>query len=160
MNTAIESTTPTVETATVDYKLEVLVIPVSDVDRAKAFYADTLDWRLDADFPLREGWRVIQVTPPGSKASIIFGEGVSDAQPGSYSRLVLAVSDIEVAIADLTARGIEVAGPFVSSPFDRDGDTVPGIDPERTSYKTYASFRDPDGNGWVLQELTTRLPGR
>jgi catechol 2,3-dioxygenase-like lactoylglutathione lyase family enzyme len=160
MNTLTQPTIQTLETATVEYKLEVLVIPVSDVDRAKAFYAETLGWRLDADFPIRDGFRVVQVTPPGSTASVIFGDGVSDAQPGTYSRLVLAVHDLEQAREDLSTRGVDVSEPFHSSGFDRDGDVLPGLDPERKSYSSFASFRDPDGNGWLLQELTDRLPGR
>ena len=138
-------------TGTVDYKLEVLTIPVSDVDRAKAFYA-SLGWREDADFPIRPDFRVIQMTPPGSSSSIIFGSGVTAAQPGSYEGLVLAVYDIEAAREDLIARGVEVSEIFHSSIFDRYGERVDGLDPERQSYKSAASFQDPDGNTWTLQE--------
>ena len=144
---------------TVDYKLEVLTIPVTDVDRAKAFYA-SLGWREDADFPIRPDFRVIQMTPPGSLASVIFGSGVTAAQPGSYEGLVLAVYDIEAAREDLIARGVEVSEIFHSSLFDRYGTRVNGLDPERNSYKSAASFQDPDGNTWFLQEIQQRLPGR
>ena len=150
------------EPGTVDYKLEVLTIPVSDVDRAKAFYA-SLGWREDADFPIRDGFRVIQMTPPGSPTSVIFGEGVTAAQPGSYESLVLAVYDIEAARADLIARGVAVSEVWHGrSGFDRFGDAErePGRDPEGTSYGSWASFSDPDGNSWLLQEIQTRLPGR
>ena len=136
-----------------------LTIPVADVDRAKAFYA-SLGWREDADFPIRPDFRVIQMTPPGSSASVIFGSGVTAAQPGSYERLVLAVYDIEAAREDLIARGVEVSEIFHSSLFDRYGERRDGLDPERNSYKSAASFRDPDGNTWFLQEIQQRLPGR
>ena len=144
---------------TVDYKLEVLTIPVSDVDRAKAFYA-SLGWREDADFPIRDDFRVIQMTPPGSPTSVIFGSGVSAARPGSYENLILAVYDIEAAREDLIARGVEVSGFFHSSAFDRYGERVEGLDPERKSYSSFLSFQDPDGNTWTLQEIQQRLPGR
>jgi catechol 2,3-dioxygenase-like lactoylglutathione lyase family enzyme len=147
------------QSGTVDYKLEVLTIPVSDVDRAKAFYA-SLGWREDADFPIRPDFRVIQMTPPGSSASVIFGSGVTAAQPGSYEGLVLAVYDIEAAREDLIARGVDVSEIFHSSLFDRYGERVAGLDPQRQSYKSAASFQDPDGNTWYLQEIQQRLPGR
>ncbi|WP_208247482.1 VOC family protein (plasmid) [Rhizobium sp. T1470] len=151
-----------------EMKLEVIVIPVSDVDRAKHFYGN-LGWRLDADFAGSDDYRVIQLTPPGSGASVIFGRHVTAAAPGSAQGLYLIVSDIEAARSDLLARGVEV-----SEAFHHAGDTyagpdepylfgrrrVRGPDPERTSYRTYASFSDPDGNGWLLQEVTARLPGR
>jgi catechol 2,3-dioxygenase-like lactoylglutathione lyase family enzyme len=159
MSTLTRSSIRPPATGTVEYKLEVLVIPVSDVDRAKAFYA-ALGWREDADFPIRDGFRVIQMTPPGSPTSVIFGDGISDAAPGTYSRLVLAVYDLDAARADLLSRGVEVSEIFHSSGFDRDGERVYGPDPERKSYSSWASFADPDGNGWLLQEIQTRLPGR
>jgi catechol 2,3-dioxygenase-like lactoylglutathione lyase family enzyme len=147
---------------TVDFKLEVLVLPVSDVDRAKRFYA-SLGWREDADFPIRDDFRVIQMTPPGSSTSIIFGTGVSAAEPGSAGPLVLAVYDIEAARAELAARGAEVSEVFHGrSGFDLNG-TAPrlsGPDPDGSSYKSLVSFSDPDGNRWLLQEIKTRLPGR
>ena len=138
-------------------KLEVVVIPVSDVDRAKRFYGG-LGWRLDADFVVGDTFRVVQFTPPGSPCSIHFGTGVTSAAPGSARGLYLVVSDIEAARAELVGRGVDV-----SEVFHRAGPGKPplsGPDPERRSYFSYATFSDPDGNGWLLQEVTTRLPGR
>jgi catechol 2,3-dioxygenase-like lactoylglutathione lyase family enzyme len=138
-------------------KLEVVVIPVSDVDRAKRFYGD-LGWRLDADFVVGEEFRVVQFTPPGSPCSIHFGIGVTSAVPGSAHGLYLVVSDIEASRAELIDRGVDV-----SEVFHRAGPGKPpvsGPDPARRSYFSYAAFSDPDGNGWLLQEVTTRLPGR
>jgi catechol 2,3-dioxygenase-like lactoylglutathione lyase family enzyme len=142
---------------TVDMKLEVVVIPVSDVDRAKRFYGD-LGWRLDADFVVGDTFRGVQFTPPGSPCSIHFGIGVTSAAPGSARGLYLVVSDIEAARAELVNRGVEV-----SEVFHRDGPGKPplnGPDPARRSYFSYATFSDPDGNEWLLQEVTTRFPGR
>jgi catechol 2,3-dioxygenase-like lactoylglutathione lyase family enzyme len=150
------------EAGTIDYKLEVLVLPVSDVDRAKDFYA-ALGWREDADFPIRDDFRVVQMTPPGSPTSVIFGSGVTGAVPGSYEALVLAVYDLDAARADLVGRGADVSEIWHGrSGFDHDGSTPrePGRDPSGASYTSWASFRDPDGNGWLLQEIQTRLPGR
>jgi catechol 2,3-dioxygenase-like lactoylglutathione lyase family enzyme len=141
----------------VDMKLEAVVIPVSDVDRAKRFYGD-LGWRLDADFVVGEGFRAIQFTPPGSPCSIHFGKGLTSAAPGAVVGLFLVVSDIEAARATLLGRGVEV-----SEVFHQAGPGQPpmkGPDPERRSYTSYASFSDPDGNSWLLQEVTVRLPGR
>ncbi len=155
------------KTAAVDMKLEIIVIPVSDVDRAKAFYA-RLGWRPDADFA-GEGWRVIQFTPPGSPASVIFGKNVTAAAPGSAQGLYLVVSDIETARNDLIARGVKVSEAFHGAgdvhagpdePYLFGSKRVSGADPQRGSYRSFASFSDPDGNGWLLQEITTRLPGR
>ena len=152
----------------VDLKLEVVVIPVSDVDRAKAFYA-RLGWRLDADFASGDEWRVIQFTPPGSACSVIFGKNVTPAAPGSTRGLYLIVSDLEVARQDLLARGVEVSEPFhgggdvhvgPDEPYLFGSVRVSGADPKRGSYSSFASFSDPDGNGWLFQEITTRLPGR
>lgn len=146
-----------VAASTVDQKLEVVVIPVSDVDRAKQFYGG-LGWRLDADFVVGDDFRGVQVTPPGSAASVHFGLGLTTATPGSASGLYLVVSDIEAARAELVRRGIEVG-----EIFHRAGPGKPAIsgpDPERRSYFTYATFRDPDGNEWLLQEVTARFPGR
>ncbi|MFE6922986.1 VOC family protein [Nocardia sp. NPDC057663] len=147
-----------------DMKLEVVVLPVADVDRAKAFYVDRLGFRLDADFPVDEGYRVVQVTPPGSKCSIIFGTAVATAAPGSLHGLHLIVTDIEQAVVALTGRGIEVEGPFrdATGVFHHPGTEhrVPGADPQRRSYGSFAAFADPDGNGWFLQEVTQRAPGR
>jgi catechol 2,3-dioxygenase-like lactoylglutathione lyase family enzyme len=144
-------------------KLEVVVLPVSDVDRAKDFYK-TLGWRLDADFVTSEDFRVVQLTPPGSEASIIFGTGVTLAAPGSVQSLYLIVYDIEAARAELVARGVEVSEVFhdIGGVFHHAGTEgrVPGPDPERRDYASFASFSDPDGNGWVLQEVKTRAPGR
>jgi len=146
-----------------DTKLEVVVLPVSDVDRAKRFYQE-LGWREDGDFVVDENFRVVQMTPPGSPASIIFGKGVTDAAPGSVRDLVLAVDDIEKARAELAGRGADISevyhdagGIFYHA---GTGSRVPGPDPARGTYASFASFSDPDGNGWVLQEVTTRLPGR
>ncbi|MBD2247850.1 VOC family protein [Nostoc sp. FACHB-888] len=146
-----------------DMKLEVVVIPVADVDRSKDFYK-TLGWRLDADFPGENGFRVVQFTPPGSQASIIFGKGVSLAEPGSVQGLYLIVYDIEAARAELVERGVEVSEVFhdIGRIFHHAGTEgrVPGPDPKRGDYASYASFSDPDGNGWILQEVRVRLPGR
>jgi catechol 2,3-dioxygenase-like lactoylglutathione lyase family enzyme len=151
---------------TVPFRLEVVVVPVADPDRAKNFYLG-LGWRLDADFAGEEGYRVLQVTPPGSTTSIIFGSGVTAAQPGSFDGLLLVVDDIETARADLLARGAEVseafhdAGGGLGGGFHiGDAQRAPGLDPERRSYASYASFNDSEGNRWVLQEITERLPGR
>jgi catechol 2,3-dioxygenase-like lactoylglutathione lyase family enzyme len=148
---------------TVDMKLEVVVLPVSDVDRAKRFYGG-LGWRLDADVVTGKDFRVIQFTPPGSPCSIIFGTGVTSAAPGSAQGLHLIVSDIEAARAELVDRGVAVSELFhdVGGVFHHAGDEgrVPGPDPKRSSYGSFASFSDPDGNGWLFQEVTARLPGR
>ena len=138
-------------------KLEVVVIPVSDVDRAKRFYGD-LGWRLDADFVVGDAFRVVQFTPPGSSCSIHFGIGVTSAAPGSARGLYLVVSDIGSARAELVDRGVDVG-----EVFHRAGPGQPpvsGPDPARRSYFSYATFSDPDGNEWLLQEVTTRFPGR
>jgi catechol 2,3-dioxygenase-like lactoylglutathione lyase family enzyme len=142
----------------VDMKLEVIVIPVSDIDRAKGFYGG-LGWRLDADFAAGD-FRVIQFTPPGSSCSVHFGTarpGINPAAPGSSQGLYLIVSDIEAARADLVARGVEVSEVFHRAGRDS---RLSGPDPARTSYGSLAAFSDPDGNGWLLQEVTARLPGR
>ncbi len=152
---------------TVDMKLEVVVIPVSDVDRAKRFYGG-LGWRPDADFAAGD-WRVIQFTPPGSPCSVIFGTNVTAAAPGSAQGLYLIVSDIEAARADLLARGVAFGEVFhgagdvhagADEPYLSGTRRVGGPDPKRGSYGSYASFKDPDGNGWLFQEITARLPGR
>lgn len=140
-----------------DFKLEVIVIPVSDVDRAKEFYAG-LGWRLDADFEVGDAFRIVQFTPPGSGCSVGFGKGVSSAAPGS-AQGELIVSDIEAAREELVGRGVDASEVFHGSPFDPAG-RISGPDPERGSYKSYLAFSDPDGNGWLLQEVTVRLPGR
>jgi catechol 2,3-dioxygenase-like lactoylglutathione lyase family enzyme len=155
-------------TRTVDMKFEIVVVPVSDVDRAKQFYGG-LGWRLNADFGNDDDLRVIQFTPPSSGCSVIFGKNVTAAAPGSAQGLYLIVSDIAAARADLVSRGVEVsevihdargvyAGPDEPYLFGRR--RVSGPDPEHTSYRSFASFSDPDGNGWLFQEITTRLPGR
>jgi catechol 2,3-dioxygenase-like lactoylglutathione lyase family enzyme len=152
----------------IDMKLEVVVIPVSDVDRAKRFY-DSLGWRLDADFAADDGYRVVQFTPPGSDASVIFGRNVTAAEPGSVRGLYLIVSDIQAACEDLLGRGVGIGKVFhdagdvhtgTDEPFLFGRRRLEGIHPERSSYRSYASFNDPDGNGWLLQEVTERLPGR
>jgi catechol 2,3-dioxygenase-like lactoylglutathione lyase family enzyme len=146
-----------------EMKLEVVVLPVTDVDRAKAFYTD-MGWRLDADFSGDVGFRVVQMTPTGSACSIIFGSELSSAAPGSAEGLHLVVTDIEAARADLAGRGVDVSPVFhdAGGVFHHAGAAarVAGPDPDRKSYASFASFTDPDGNGWVLQEITTRLPGR
>jgi catechol 2,3-dioxygenase-like lactoylglutathione lyase family enzyme len=146
-----------------DMKLEVVVLPVADVDRAKEFYT-ALGWRLDADFAAGPEFRVVQLTPPGSPCSIIFGTGVSSAAPGSAQGLHLVVTDIEAARAELVGHGAEVSEVFhdVGGVFHHAGTEgrEPGPDPEHRSYASFLSFSDPDGNGWLVQEITTRLPGR
>jgi catechol 2,3-dioxygenase-like lactoylglutathione lyase family enzyme len=151
-----------------DMKLEVVVIPVSDVDRAKEFYG-RLGWRLDADFAAGADFRVVQFTPPGSGCSLIFGKNVTPAAPGSAQGLYLIVSDIEAARREVLGRGIDVsevfhggAGVFAGQdePYLFGQVRVSGPDPGHGSYRSFVSFRDPDGNGWLLQEITTRLPGR
>jgi catechol 2,3-dioxygenase-like lactoylglutathione lyase family enzyme len=150
-----------------DMKLEIVVIPVSDVDRAKEFYG-RLGWRLDADFDSGKDFRVIQFTPPGSGCSIIFGKNVTAAAPGSAQGLYLIVSDVAAARDELKGRGVEVSEVFHSDgvstgtdePFLFGRRRISGPDPEQRSYRSFASFRDPDGNGWLFQEITTRLPGR
>lgn len=143
--------------------LEVVVIPVADVDRALQFYRG-LGWRLDADVTTDPGFRVVQLTPPGSGCSIIFGRGVTTAIPGSSQGLHLIVLDLEKARAELVARGAEVSEPFhdAGGVFHHADDAalVAGVDPERRSYGSFASFLDPDGNRWFLQEIQERLPGR
>jgi catechol 2,3-dioxygenase-like lactoylglutathione lyase family enzyme len=147
-----------------DMKLEVVVLPVSDADRAKDFYTRQLGFRLDADFPINDGYRIIQVTPPGSACSIIFGDGLTDAEPGAVEGLHLIVSDIEQARRELADRGVDVTGPFhdVTGAFHQAGEAgrVMGLHPQRASYGSFASFADPDGNRWFLQQVTERLPGR
>ncbi len=163
--TAARTVTTTPTTATVDLKLEAVVIPVSDVDRAKAFYG-TLGWRLDADFGFDNGFRVVQFTPPGSPTSVQFGSNITTAAPGSAQGLYLVVSDIQAARDGLAALGIEVSEVFHPEtpgaqflPAGTDG-RVDGPAAEKASYGSFAMFNDPDGNGWLLQEVTTRLPGR
>jgi catechol 2,3-dioxygenase-like lactoylglutathione lyase family enzyme len=146
-----------------DMRLEVVVLPVADVDRAKHFYG-TLGWREDADFSGPNDFRVVQMTPPGSAASVIFGQNVTNAVPGSVRDLMLVTADVEKARTELVERGVDVSDVF----HDADGvfhhagtdNRVSGPDPERRSYGSFISFSDPDGNGWIVQELTTRLPGR
>ena len=154
--------------AKVDTKLEVIVIPVSDVDRAKEFYG-RLGWRLDADFANGNDFRVIQFTPPGSACSVIFDKNVTDAAPGSARGLYLIVSDLDAARHDLLSRGVMISESFHGAAGTNSGrdepylfgrNRVSGPDPEHRSYRSFASFRDPDGNGWLLQEITTRLAGR
>jgi len=147
----------------VDMKLEVVVIPVSDVDRAKEFYESTLGWRLDADIARGDEFRIVQLTPPGSGCSIQFGTNVSAAAPGSAESLYLIVSDIEAARSELVARGVDVSEVFhegVGGARFHDPGREPGRAAEGTSYGSFATFSDPDGNGWLFQEITTRLPGR
>ena len=155
---AIHTRTP----ATLELKLEVVVIPVADVDRARRFY-EGLGWRLDADFASGDDWRLVQLTPPGSPCSVMFGKGFTTAAPGSVQGTFLAVDNLETARAELVGHGVDV-----SEVFHFEGDRLvvgtkgrsPGRDPQGRSYLSFASFSDPDGNGWLLQEVTGRLPGR
>jgi catechol 2,3-dioxygenase-like lactoylglutathione lyase family enzyme len=160
--TAAVNRTP--EVAPGDMSLEVVVVPVSDVDRAKSFYATTLGFTLHADVMGDDGFRVVQVTPPGSRCSIIFGADVTAAAPGTAQGMILVVHDIDVARADLVGRGVDVSEVFhdVGGVFHHAGSDgrVAGPDPGRSSYGSFASFSDPDGNGWVLQEITSRFEGR
>lgn len=158
----------TASVARIDTKLEVVVIPVADIDRAKKFYGG-IGWRLDADFDSGNGFRVVQFTPPGSECSIIFGKNVTAATPGSAQGLYLIVSDVAAAREELRAHGADVSEIFHGDSGVYDGSDEPylfgrkrvsGPDPAHGSYRSFASFKDPDGNGWLLQELTTRLPGR
>jgi len=153
---------------TVDMKFEIVVIPVSDIDRAKAFYA-SLRWRLDADYDNGSDFRVIQFTPPGSGCSVIFGRNVTAAKPGSAQGLYLIVSDVEAARKNLVQRGVQASEVFHGAGDKYSGPDEPylfgrvrvsGLDPAHGSYRSFASFSDPDGNGWLFQEITTRLPGR
>jgi catechol 2,3-dioxygenase-like lactoylglutathione lyase family enzyme len=137
--------------ATIDLKLEVVTLPVSDIERAKRFY-QSLGWRLDADITAGEDFRVVQFTPPHSQCSIHFGKGLTTAAPGSADRLILAVKDIDAAREELISRGADVSEVYERRP--------PGTEAKDRSYFAYASFKDPDGNGFLLQEITTRLPGR
>ena len=147
-----DTSTETPEVGTIDMKLEVVTLPVSDVDRAKSFY-QSLGWRLDADLTGGDDFRAVQLTPPRSQCSIHFGKGITTAEPGSVQRLELVVEDIESARADLISRGVDVSEVYEQRPPGLE--SVPG-----RSYFALASFSDPDGNGWLLQEVTTRLPGR
>ncbi len=146
-----------------DMKLEIVVVPVSDVERAKRFY-EVLGWRLDADFATGPEFRVVQFTPPGSAASIIFGKGITNSAPGTLQNLHLVVFDIEKARGDLAQRGVAVSEVFhdAGGVFHHAGTAarLPGPNPERKSYASFAAFSDPDGNGWLLQEIRQRLPGR
>ena len=151
----------------IDMKLEIVVIPVSDVDRAKAFYA-SLGWRLDADFTADDDYRVIQFTPPGSGCSVIFGKNVTAAAPGSAQGLYLIVSDIDAARNDLVRRGVQVSDAFHGAADAYAGTDEPylfgrirlhGPDPKHNSYRSFASFNDPDGNGWLFQEITDAIAG-
>ncbi|MFC4121758.1 VOC family protein [Nonomuraea zeae] len=146
-----------------DMKLEVVVVPVADVDRSKDFYK-ALGWREDADFSAGTDFRVVQLTPPGSACSVIFGTGITSVTPGSMQGLYLIVDDIEAARSELVDRGADVGEVFhdAGGVWHHAGteQRVPGPDPDRKSYGSFASFSDPDGNGWLLQEITTRLPGR
>jgi catechol 2,3-dioxygenase-like lactoylglutathione lyase family enzyme len=146
----------------VDTKLEVVVIPVSDVDRAKRFY-ESLGWRLDADFTSGDDWRVVQLTPPGSPCSIFVGKGITTAVPGSVRGTFLIVEDVDAARTEIKGYGVDISEVFhFDGPIRVTGTQgrVPGRHPENRSYFSFAEFKDPDGNSWLLQEITTRLPGR
>jgi catechol 2,3-dioxygenase-like lactoylglutathione lyase family enzyme len=161
-----DTTTDAPGASAVPLRLEVVVIPVADVDRAKSFYQG-LGWRVDADVAAGDDYRLMQLTPPASNASIIFGKGVTSAQPGSIDSLLLAVDDIEAARDELASRGVDVSEVFHDAGGSLGGGFIAGTearaagpDPEGRSYASYASFSDPDGNRWLLQEITERLPGR
>jgi catechol 2,3-dioxygenase-like lactoylglutathione lyase family enzyme len=152
-----------------DLKLEAIIIPVADVDRAKKFYEESLGFRVDVDYRAatyekalgfrhrgEESYRIVQLTPPGSECSIQIGKGLTQATPGTYQGLYLITSDLEATRAELVNRGVEVSEPFHFGP---QGQT-PGLDPQRASYNSFASFSDPDGNGWLIQEIKQRAPGR
>jgi catechol 2,3-dioxygenase-like lactoylglutathione lyase family enzyme len=151
-STSIDTSMETPEVGTIDMKLEVVTLPVSDVDRAKRFY-ESLGWRMDIDLVVSDDFRQVQMTPPRSQCSIHFGKGLTAMEPGSLDRLYLAVQDIDAAREDLVSRGIDVSEV-------EEQPKPPGFDVPGRSYFAYASFSDPDGNGWLLQEVTTRLPGR
>ena len=161
--TTAERATAIPAAATADLKLEVVVLPVADVERAKRFYAG-LGWRLDADFNNGADWHLVQMTPPGSPCSVMFGKGFTTAVPGSVQGSILVVDDVEAARAELGARGVTVSDVFhFENNLLRAVDTggrLPGPDPNRASYFSFASFKDPDGNGWLLQEVKARFPGR
>jgi catechol 2,3-dioxygenase-like lactoylglutathione lyase family enzyme len=148
---------PTPDPTAGEWRLEVVGIPVSDVERARDFYANTLGWRLDADFNINENFWVVQVTPPGSLCSVHFGKGITAAAPGSIDHMYLVVSDVEAARAELVSRGVDVSDIFHLLPGE---EPKPGLDPQRGTYGSYVSFKDPDGNQWLVQEISTRLPGR
>jgi catechol 2,3-dioxygenase-like lactoylglutathione lyase family enzyme len=163
VQTRDERATGTAGATTPDLKLEVVVLPVADVERAKGFYG-SLGWRLDADFSNGDGWRAVQMTPPGSPCSVMFGKGFTKAQPGSVQGTFLVVDDVDAARADLAGRGVTVSDVFhfegsLLNVIGTNG-RVAGRDPEGRTYLSFASFNDPDGNGWLLQEVKTRLPGR
>ena len=168
IQTGSEAATTTPRARGLDMKLEIVVIPVSDVGRAKDFYG-SLGWRLDADFDNSDNFRVIQFTPPGSGCSVIFGKNVTSAAPGSAQGLYLIVSDIKAARDELLGRGVAISEVFHDANGVYAGPDEPylfgrlragGLDPEHRSYRSFASFSDPDGNGWLFQEITERLPGR
>jgi catechol 2,3-dioxygenase-like lactoylglutathione lyase family enzyme len=150
-DTSGDTTSATPSALGVDMKLEVVTLPVSDVERSKRFY-QSLGWRLDADIVAGDAFHVVQMTPPHSSCSIHFGTGLTAAEPGSADRMILAVADIEAARDDLISRGVDVGEVYEARP--------PGFDQEGRSYFAFAAFSDPDGNGWLLQEITSRLPGR
>src|SRR6185295_18085537 len=163
------ASTSNVSVARVDMKLEIVVIPVSDIDRAKEFYGGKLGWRLDADYDNGKDFRVIQFTHPGSGCSVIFGKNVTAAAPGSAQGLYLIVSDVKAAREELRGRGVAISEVFHDAggvyagndqPYLFGRQRVSGADPEHRSYRSFASFSDPDGNGWLFQQITARLPGR
>jgi catechol 2,3-dioxygenase-like lactoylglutathione lyase family enzyme len=152
-----DTSEPTPNPEAGEWRLEVVGLPVSDVERAKDFYVNTLGWRLDADFNINENFWAVQVTPPGSLCSIHFGKGVTAAAPGSVDHMYLVVSDLEAARAELVGRGVDVSEIFHLLPGEA---PQPGPQPDGLTYTQYVSFNDPDGNRWLVQEISTRLPGR
>jgi catechol 2,3-dioxygenase-like lactoylglutathione lyase family enzyme len=155
ISSGTEHPTPNPESG--EWRLEVVGLPVSDVDRAKDFYVNTLGWRLDADFNVNENFWAVQVTPPGSLCSIHFGKGITAAVPGSVDHQYLVVTDLAAARAELVTRGVDVSEIFHLLPGEA---PQPGPDPDGATYTQYVSFADPDGNRWLVQEISTRLPGR
>ena len=156
------SKTQALQTTSIDMKLEVVVVPVTDVDRAKRFY-ESLGWRVDADFAAGDSWRVVQFTPTGSPCSIFVGKGVTNVAPGMAQGMMLVVDDVAAARTELIGRGVAVGEPFhFEGPLRVTGTEgrAAGPDPQGRSYQTWSSFTDPDGNGWLLQEVKARLPGR
>jgi catechol 2,3-dioxygenase-like lactoylglutathione lyase family enzyme len=156
-DTTSDTSSPSPNPGAGEWRLEVVAVPVSDVDRSKDFYVNTLGWRLDADFNINENFWAVQVTPPGSSCSVHFGKGITTAAPGSIDHMYLVVADLEAARAELVGRGVDASEIFHLVPGEA---PQPGRHPDGLTYTQYVSFDDPDGNRWLVQEISTRLPGR